>query len=58
MLYICSKITIMAVTKLKRKEQRNQSNAKLRVKALKRLKTRVTVKSPLKGESGIVLEDQ
>lgn len=46
----------MAVTRLERKAARNKSRAKLRVKTIKRFKTRNYTASPYKDESGIVLE--
>ena len=48
----------MAVTVLKRKEKRNKIKAKQRLAAIKEVKKIVYVKSPFKGESGIVLEDK
>lgn len=48
----------MGVTRLKRKEAKIRTRAEQRVKTIKRLKNVVTVKSPYKGESGIILEDQ
>ena len=54
--YICSKFT-MGVTRLKRKEAKIRMRAEQRVKTIKLLKQIVTVKSPYKGESGIIIED-
>lgn len=46
----------MAVTRLKRKERRNKTTARVRVENIKRFKSRTYVKSPYESESGIVLE--
>jgi hypothetical protein len=48
----------MGVTRLKRKEARNRVKAINEAKTIKRLKHVILVKSPHKGTSGIVLEDQ
>lgn len=48
----------MGVTRLKRKEAKNRTRMENRVKTIKRLNGRLNIKSPFKGESGIVLEDQ
>jgi hypothetical protein len=47
----------MGVTRLKRKVARNRQNASQRVKDIKRIKIFVTVASPYKEVSGIVIED-
>lgn len=47
----------MAVTVLKRKTRRNKSRAKLRTATISSLQKIVYIKSPYKGESGIILED-
>jgi len=46
----------MAVTRLERKARRNKSRAKVRVKNLHRVQSRVYVESPNKGESGVILD--
>jgi len=47
----------MAVTTLQRKERKNKTNARLK-KQHRKLQTQVsTVKSPFKGESGVVIEE-
>lgn len=48
----------MGVTRLKRKEAKNRTRMQVRVKTIKRLNTLNNRKSPFKGESGIVLEEQ
>ena len=48
----------MGVTRLKRKEAKNRARASKRVDDIKRMKANVTIASPYKGESGIILEDQ
>lgn len=48
----------MAVTRLKRKTAKNKITAKKRVSDLKRLQFTANIKSPYKGISGIILEDQ
>lgn len=47
----------MAVTRLKRKERRNKTTARVRVENIKLHKSRLFVKSPYADESGIILED-
>jgi hypothetical protein len=51
------KLFVMGVTRLKRKEARNRQKATQRVKDIKRLKSFVTVASPYKEVSGVVIED-
>jgi hypothetical protein len=48
----------MAVTVLKRKNRRNKTRAKQRTQVITGLRKVVYIKSPYKGESGIILEDQ
>lgn len=48
----------MGVTRLKRKEAKIRSRMNRRVQTIKRLRSVVTVPSPFKGESGVILEDQ
>ena len=45
----------MGVTRLERKGRKNKTVAKARVKTIKRLKTKSTVESPNKEESGVVV---
>jgi hypothetical protein len=47
----------MAVTVLKRKTRKNKSRAKERTAKISALQQIVYIKSPYKGESGIILED-
>lgn len=47
----------MAVTRLKRKERRNKTTARVRVENIKLHKSRLFVKSPYADESGIIIED-
>lgn len=47
----------MAVTRLERKAQRNKSKAKIRVRTIKRHTSKVTVESPYKEESGVIIGD-
>lgn len=47
----------MAVTRLERKAQRNKSKAKVRVRTIKRHTSKVTVESPYKEESGVIIGD-
>jgi hypothetical protein len=47
----------MAVTRLKRKERRNKTTARVRVENIKLHKSRLFVKSPYEEISGIILED-
>jgi hypothetical protein len=56
--YFRAPITIMAVTRLKRKDARNRAKSSREAKTIKRLKHVVLIASPFKGESGIILEDQ
>jgi hypothetical protein len=56
--FAASKIKVMAVTRLKRKTRRNKTRAKQRTANIKALRKIVYIKSPYKGESGIILEDQ
>jgi len=51
------KITAMGVTRLERKGRKNKTVAKVRVATIKRLKSKVTVESPNKEDSGVVLGD-
>jgi hypothetical protein len=53
-----SKINIMAVTRLKRKDRRNKEFTRIRKTNLKNVNKLVYIQSPYKGTSGIVLEDQ
>lgn len=48
----------MAVTRLKRKTRRNKTRSKQRTATLAGLRKVVYIKSPYKGESGIVIDDQ
>jgi len=48
----------MAITVIKRKARRNFSRAKLRTINITNLQKIVYIKSPYKGESGIILEDK
>jgi hypothetical protein len=45
----------MGVTRLERKGRKNKTVAKERVATIKRLKSKITVESPYKDESGIVI---
>lgn len=45
----------MGVTRLERKGRKNKTVAKVRVKTIKRLKTKSTVESPNKEESGVLV---
>ena len=45
----------MGVTRLERKGRKNKTVAKVRVKTIKRLRTKSTVESPNKEESGVVV---
>lgn len=47
----------MAVTRLERKGRKNKTVAKVRVATIKRLKTKTTVASQYKEESGHVIGD-
>lgn len=47
----------MGVTRLERKGRKNKTVAKVRVATIKRLKTKVTIESPNKEESGVVVGD-
>jgi hypothetical protein len=47
----------MGVTRLERKGRKNKTVAKVRVATIKRLKTKVTVESPNKGVSGVIVGD-
>ena len=47
----------MGVTRLERKGRKNKTVAKVRVATVKRLKTKVTVESPYKEESGVIVGD-
>lgn len=45
----------MGVTRLERKGRKNKTVAKERVATIKRLKSKITVESPYKDDSGIVI---
>lgn len=45
----------MGVTRLERKGRKNKTVAKQRVQTIKRLKSKVTIESPYKEESGVVI---
>ncbi|MFT6111526.1 MAG: hypothetical protein ACJA19_000983 [Bacteroidia bacterium] len=47
----------MGVTRLERKGRKNKTVAKVRVATIKRLKTKVTVESPNKEVSGVIVGD-
>lgn len=47
----------MGVTRLERKGRKNKTVAKVRVATIKRLKSKITVESPNKEESGVVIGD-
>ena len=47
----------MGVTRLERKGRKNKTVAKVRVATIKRLKSKITVESPNKEESGIIIGD-
>jgi predicted flap endonuclease-1-like 5' DNA nuclease len=49
--------TVMAVTRLERKARRNKTKAKERIASIKRNIRKVTIASPYKEESGIVMEE-
>ena len=49
------KFLAMAVTRLERKGRKNKTVAKVRVATIKRLKSKVTVESEYKEESGIIV---
>ena len=51
------KFLAMGVTRLERKGRKNKTVAKVRVATIKRLKTKVTIESPNKEESGVVVGD-
>ncbi len=51
------KFLAMGVTRLERKGRKNKTVAKVRVATIKRLKRKVTVESPNKEESGVVVGD-
>ena len=51
------KISTMGVTRLERKGRKNKTVAKVRVATIKRLKTKVTVESPNKETSGVIVGD-
>ena len=51
------KILAMGVTRLERKGRKNKTVAKVRVATIKRLKTKVTVESPNKDVSGVIVGD-
>lgn len=51
------KIVAMGVTRLERKGRKNKTVAKVRVATIKRMKTKVTVESPFKDESGVIVGD-
>lgn len=47
----------MGVTRLKRKERRNKTTARVRVENIKLNKSRIFIKSPYADESGIIIDD-
>lgn len=47
----------MGVTRLERKGRKNKTVAKVRTATIKRLKSKITVESPLKEESGVIIGD-
>jgi hypothetical protein len=47
----------MGVTRLERKGRKNKTVAKVRVATIKRLKSKVTIPSPNKEESGVIVGD-
>ncbi|PCJ67134.1 MAG: spore protein [Bacteroidetes bacterium] len=47
----------MGVTRLERKGRKNKTVAKVRVATIKRLKSKITIESPNKEESGVVIGD-
>ena len=49
------KFLAMGVTRLERKGRKNKTVAKERVATIKRLKSKITIKSPKKEESGVVI---
>jgi hypothetical protein len=51
------KFLAMGVTRLERKGRKNKTVAKVRVATIKRLKTKVTIPSPNKEESGVIVGD-
>jgi len=51
------KFLAMGVTRLERKGRKNKTVAKVRVATIKRLKTKITVESPYKEESGVIVGD-
>jgi len=54
---LLQKILAMGVTRLERKGRKNKTVAKVRVATIKRLKTKVTVESPNKDVSGVIVGD-
>ena len=55
MYYICTNFLAMGVTRLERKGRKNKTVAKARVNTIKRLRSKSTVESPNKKESGVVV---
>lgn len=51
------KFLAMGVTRLERKGRKNKTVAKERVATIKRLRTKITIESPFKEESGMVIGD-
>jgi hypothetical protein len=49
------KFLAMGVTRLERKGRKNKTVAKVRVATIKRLKSKITVESPNKEESGVIV---
>ncbi|MEK9601672.1 MAG: hypothetical protein VW147_07545 [Bacteroidota bacterium] len=49
------KFLVMGVTRLERKGRKNKTVAKVRVATIKRLRSKSTVESPNKEESGVVI---
>ena len=51
------KFLAMGVTRLERKGRKNKTVAKERVATIKRLRTKSTIQSPNKEESGVIVGD-
>ncbi len=51
------KFSAMGVTRLERKGRKNKTVAKVRVATIKRLKSKISVESPNKEDSGIIIGD-
>ena len=54
---LLQKFLAMGVTRLERKGRKNKTVAKVRVATIKRLKSKVTVESPNKEISGVIVGD-